>query len=81
MEERRKFKSINTDEGREIYKKLNKELRWERDRAREKWWKGKCQDLQDLDRKGRTHIYVQQSESIKEKEIWNSERYNKRARW
>src|ERR1700761_1974303 len=48
MEERRKFKRINTDEGRESYKRLNKELRRETDRAREIWWEGKCQELEDL---------------------------------
>ena len=37
MEERRKFKNARSDEGKQMYRKLDNELRRETDRAREEW--------------------------------------------
>ena len=37
MEERRKWKNVNTAEGWKRHNRLNNELRRETDRAREKW--------------------------------------------
>jgi hypothetical protein len=42
MEERQKWKNVNTAEGRKRYRRLNNELRRETDRAREKWWEVEC---------------------------------------
>jgi len=38
MEERRQWKNVNTDKGRQKYKSLNNELRRATDKACEKWW-------------------------------------------
>jgi hypothetical protein len=56
MDERRKWKNINTDEGRSKYRKLNNELRRETEKAREEWWKTECEELELLDRKGRSDL-------------------------
>jgi len=37
MEERRQWKNVNTDKGRQKYKSLNSTLRRATDKAREKW--------------------------------------------
>jgi len=52
MEERRKWKRVNTDEGKRMYRKLNNELRRETDHARELYWEEQCNELEELDKKG-----------------------------
>ena len=37
MQERRKWKNKNTEEGKRTYRRLNNELRRETDQARERW--------------------------------------------
>ena len=46
MDERRKWKTINTDEGKSIYRRLNNELRREADKAREDWLEDKCKEIE-----------------------------------
>ena len=38
MQERRKWKNKNTEEGKKTYRRLNNELRRETDQARKRWW-------------------------------------------
>ena len=52
MNERRKWKNVTTEESKRKYKQLNNELRRETDKAREEWWKEKCENLDELDKKG-----------------------------
>jgi len=54
MEERRKWKSINTQDGHKKYRQINNELRRETETAREKWWRDTCEAIEELQRKGRT---------------------------
>ena len=56
MEERRKWKNVRTKEGNNMYKKLNNELRRETDGAREDWWKSECNELEELDKGGRSDL-------------------------
>ena len=56
MDERRKWKNVNTDVGKLKYKELNKELKKETDNAREKWWMRECEELEELGIRGRTHM-------------------------
>lgn len=56
MDERRKWKNVNNDEGRKKYRKLNNGLRRETERAREKWWKEECEELEILEKKGRSDL-------------------------
>ena len=56
MDERRKWKRRNTEEGRRHYAKLNNELRRETDKAREQWWNTKCEELAEFDKRGRSDL-------------------------
>ena len=53
MEERRKWKHQSTEKARQEYRRLNNKLRRTTEEAREKWWDEKCQELEDLQQKGR----------------------------
>ena len=52
MNKRRKWKTVG---GKRKYKQLNNESRRGTDKAREEWWKEKCEEVEcgELDRKGR----------------------------
>jgi hypothetical protein len=56
MEERRIWKNNNTEEGKTKYKKLNHELRRATDKAREDWWEEQCQELENMEKKGRSDL-------------------------
>ena len=56
MNERRKCKSTNNEEGRKQYRQLNNELRRETDLAKEKWWEEECVELEKLESSGRDDI-------------------------
>ena len=57
-------KSINTDEGRTKYRKLNNELRRETDKAKEQWWKEECTELEELEGRGRTDLVYAGAERL-----------------
>ena len=65
MDERRRWKNVNTAEGLVKYKQLHKELRNETKRAREHWWAEKCEELMDMDRKGRSDLMYAAIKSVK----------------
>jgi hypothetical protein len=56
MDKRRKWKNVNTDDGKVRYKKLNNELRRVTDKAREDWWDLECNELEEHDKKGRSDL-------------------------
>ena len=56
MDERRKWKNNNTEEGKKKYSSLNNELRRETDKAREDWWEARCDELAEYDRRGRSDL-------------------------
>ena len=56
MKQRRKWKSRNTEEGKKKYRQLNNELRRETEIAKEKWWEDECNEIEDLDRRGRSDL-------------------------
>ncbi|CAF4403007.1 unnamed protein product [Didymodactylos carnosus] len=56
MEERRKWKGINTEDGRKMYRKLNNELRRITDKASEDWWKRECNELELLNKQGKADL-------------------------
>ena len=60
MDERRKWKSMNTDYGKSEYKRLNNALRRETDKARDQWWNDKCDELAEYDRRGRSDLMYQE---------------------
>jgi len=56
MEKRRRYKNVNTENGRQMYRRLNNELRRETERAREIWWERECTEVEELDKRGRSDI-------------------------
>ena len=50
-EEGRKWKNVNTEQGRAVYRKLNNELRKEMDRTRAKWWERQYCELEEMEEK------------------------------
>ena len=56
MDLRRKWKNVNTIEGKKEYKRLNNELRRVTERAREQWWNDQCAELEKLDKKGKSDL-------------------------
>ena len=63
MEQRRKWKNVRTKEGNNMYKKLNNELR-ETDAAREDWWKSECNELEELDKGGRSDLMYKKVKTL-----------------
>ena len=64
MDERRKWKCVNTEEGVTNYKRINNELRRETDRAREEWWSKECDELEEFDRRGRSDLLYRKVQQI-----------------
>lgn len=56
IEERRKWKNKRDEEGKKRYRQLNNETRREAVKAKELWWSKKCDELEELDAKGRTDL-------------------------
>lgn len=56
MDERRKWKNINTEFGRSKYKQLNNEIRRVTEKARDSWWEEQCEELQELDKQGKHDV-------------------------
>ena len=74
MDKRREWKSVNTDKGRERYKQLHKELRIETQKAREAWWEEQCEELETMNRMGRSDLmYARVKTLTKKKKNGSSE--------
>ena len=56
MEERQKWKNVNTEHGRAMYRKLNNKLCREMDRVHAKWWVNQCSELEEPERRGRSDL-------------------------
>ena len=53
IDERRKWKNVQTVEGKRKYRQLNNKLRRECNKAKINYWKEQCTDIEELERKGR----------------------------
>jgi len=51
MEERRKWKSVNTEEGQKMYKMIQIQLRRQTHKARQMWWEEQFREIEELDKK------------------------------
>src|SRR6476469_3469786 len=71
MQERRKWKNRNTEEGKRTYRRLNNELRRETDQARERWWENECNKLEELDRRARPDLVYAKVEQLTRKKTTN----------
>ena len=56
MDERREWKSKNNEEGKVRYRQLNNDLRREVAKAKEAWWNRECDELEELNSKGRSDL-------------------------
>ena len=55
INERKRWKSSKKESAVENYGRLNNELRRETDRAKEEWWNKECDELERLEREGKTN--------------------------
>ena len=56
MDERKKWKSVNTEVGKKMYRALNNRLRRSTDKAREIWYKSKCDEIDQNIKEGKCGI-------------------------
>ena len=66
IEERRKYKNVNTDVGRQKYKSINNELRREANTAKEAWWENECREMEELGRRGKVDVLYSRVASVSE---------------
>ena len=67
MDERRKWKNVNTEEGRRMYRKLNNLLRRETDKANGKWVDEQCKDIENLEKRGRSDLIYKSAKEVEKK--------------
>ena len=72
---------ISTQEATRNYRKLNNELRRESNKAMEEWMKQKCEEMEELERKGRYDLIYREVKSLdygkkSRKGIWQIEDEN-----
>ena len=73
MKGRKEWKSKNTEEGKQRYRQLNNELRRETDKAKEEWWSKECDELDELNSKGRSDLVYAKVAKL----TWNKRVVNK----
>ena len=67
MEERRKWKNVNNEEGKRMYRHLNNHLRRETDKAREKWLDAQCTEIEKYDKAGRSDLMYAKAKELGKK--------------
>jgi hypothetical protein len=68
MDERRKWKSDNTEEGRKNYRRLNNELIRATDKAKLEYLENKCDEIMELQRTGRYNVMYRKVKELDRKE-------------
>ena len=76
MEERRKWKNVNTIEGRRMYNQLNNALRRETDKAREKWLTEQCEEIEKYEKSGRSDLMYKHAKEVGKKYKSNNKSSN-----
>jgi len=66
MIQRRKWKLVNSEEGRTRYRALNNQLRRETDKAKEKWWDEQCTELEEMNKMGTTDLLYRRVRNLTE---------------
>ena len=59
MDERKKWKNVNSEEGRRTYRRLNNQLRCITDRAKENWIRDRCIEVEEHLKAGRSELSYQ----------------------
>ena len=67
MDERRKWKNVNTTEGRRTYNRLNNALRRETDKAKEKWLTEQCEEIEKYEKAGRSDLMYKHAREVGKK--------------
>lgn len=60
IEDRKKWKNCNTEEGRRMYRSLNDELRKETETARELYWAERCREIEDMNKVDKVYQIVKE---------------------
>jgi len=63
-EERRKWKIVNTEEGRRIYRKLRKELKSSTEKAKKKYLENTCKEIKKFHRPGRYDLIYMKTKEL-----------------
>src|SRR5580692_4920990 len=66
-ERKKEGESKHTAEGQAKYKQLNNELRIETERARSEWWDRECEEMEELDTRGRTDLVYAKAKQLTRK--------------
>jgi hypothetical protein len=68
MDERRKWKNLSPEEGRENYRRLNNELRIATDKAKLEYLESTCDEITELQRTGRYDLMYRKAKELDRKE-------------
>jgi hypothetical protein len=68
MDEQRKWKSVNNEEGRRNYRRLNNELRRATDKAKLEYLESKCGKITELQRTGRYDLTYRKAKELDQNE-------------
>ena len=68
MEQRRKWKRQNTEYAKKEYRRLNNQLRRSTEKAKEKWWENKCQEIEKLQGQGKHDQVYKEVKDLTKKE-------------
>jgi hypothetical protein len=68
MDERRKWMSVNNEEERNNYRRLNNELRRATDKAKLEYLESKCDEITELQRTGRYDLMYRKANVLDRKE-------------
>ena len=68
MDERRKWKNVNTEEGRKNYRRLRNELKRATDNAKKEYLKNICNEIMEFQRRGRYDLMYMKTKELGWKE-------------
>jgi hypothetical protein len=64
MAERRKWKNVNTEEGRRNYRRLRNELKRATEKARKEYLENICNEIKEMQRKGRYDLMYMKTKEL-----------------
>jgi len=69
MDERRKWKNVNTEEGRKNYRRLKNEVKWATDNAKKEYFENISNKIMEFQRTGRYDLMYMKTKKLGWKEI------------
>ena len=64
MDERRKWKNVNTEEGRKNYRRLRKKMKRATDNARKEYLENLCKEIMEFQRTGRYDLMYMKTKEL-----------------